>query len=418
MTFLLILAVAISLFSPPSSGISIEEVLVLIIAIAIGTLSLLKIVKQPRVSKELVYLFIFVIIAAMSFLWAISNDVDLLWWGRRFAPILLLGISALVTYYDSSLKDETFIWRVMGCLVLLFIMTTLIKMSPLIFNSTVYTALSLQQIRHYGGGYQSAFLVTFLSPFIIVYPRSIHWRWRLFTFASFCIAIIALILSYTRTYWVATAVSFLIAICIIWKKRLGLKSVRLINIGLVLVFLLITISIYVPNILTYSADRVIDLIKYRNDDSFLDRMMELKGIWATCKEQPVLLALGHGLGAKFTFYSVNPFSWGQVGWMQNDYSHNYFAYLFYAIGLFGVISFVLFWALFILSCYKTINIISNKQRSIKLLLISIIAICFNLLITLNFASPLAHYEWNLVFGILVGIGLRLCKESKSNYACQ
>jgi len=159
----------------------------------------------------------------------------------------------------------------------------------------------------------------------------------------------------------------------------------------------------------FVVSRVASIPQATYDLSFLDRVMELQGLWNSAVQNPFSILVGNGLGAKFTFYSPNPWSWGGTGWIENDYSHNYYAYIFWSTGLLGLSLFLLFWGSILRQASKILRPSSNILAGLSYYLIGICTAVVNLLIASLTGPPLMSFKWAVYFGVLIGLALSIIR---------
>jgi len=175
--------------------------------------------------------------------------------------------------------------------------------------------------------------------------------------------------------------------------------------------LILTILLWImpPTIRGFVYSRATSIPKATNDLSLMDRFSELKGLWNSATQNPISIIVGNGLGAKFTFYSPNPWSWGGRGWIENDYSHNYYAYIFWSTGLIGLSLFLLFWGSILRQASRILRSSSNVPTGLSYYLIGICTAVVNLLIASLTGPPLMGFKWAVYFGVLIGLALSITR---------
>ncbi|KKM13018.1 hypothetical protein SY88_00130 [Clostridiales bacterium PH28_bin88] len=406
MVYFLLIAFLISIFSSKTAGIGIPEITSLVIIVFTGMASIIKILSRAKMPKPLVYFWLFGLVGGISLLWALANSVEIIWWARRFAPIMMLVVSATVSYvYGFGELERLWKWwlLIMGIGTVMLVQ----DIFPLVYTKVLQSVHNLQQLRFYGGGYFSALLFSMSLPYILLshsYKGSSNSLGFFIVIITFISSSIALVISYTRTYWLATVLTSFITFLVFISRRM-ISWKRILQLGSIILLITILLMVLSPSLILFATERFEGIFSAASDLSFLDRIEELKGIWTSSMQNPVQILFGHGLGAKFVFYSVNPFSWNQVGWIENDYSHNYYAYTFYATGIVGLLLFLKSWVSFLRICLRRVKWESDPKRVV--LLTSILGMSFNLLFTLIAAPPLTSYEWSILFGIVIGTGLSL-----------
>ncbi|BER91397.1 O-antigen ligase family protein [Atrimonas thermophila] len=360
------------------------------------------------IPKPLFYLLGFLGCAGINVVVGLANGVDLLWWFRRFFPVATLPFAALASM--AAFRSQKQLCTAFVTLVLIGVMCVL---SSLFQLSSVDFAMitNLQDLREYGGGYYSAFGLCLVVPFLFGYLRPNRLIWFLVMCTSL-LFFMGLIFTFTRTYWISTTISLLFMVHILVKLRRIKISVFLIWI-VVPVFLGLAFLFWVAssNVCEFVVSRVASIPRAFSDLSFVDRVMELRGLWNSAIQNPISLLGGNGLGAKFTFYSPNPWSWGGVGWIANDYSHNYYAYLFWTMGVIGLSLFLFFWGSLLRQVMKTLLCSSNVTANLVYQLIGISTAAINLLITSLTVPALMNFKWAFYFGVLIGVALNLISHA-------
>jgi len=375
------------------------------------------------ISRPLLYFLGFLAWAGVNLVVALVNDVSLLWWFRRFFPVLTLPLTALASMVAFRTQKQ-----IHAAFVMLLLIGVIIVLQALLQLRSVNLAVvtNLQDLRGYGGGYYSAFGLCLTVPFLFCRPR-LRRPIRLLVICALAVFLFGLALSFTRTYWISTAVSLLFMIYILAQVRHVAFTLFLVRV-VVPILLAIALLLWVePTIGGFVVSRGVSIFQAVQDLSFLDRIAELEGLWDSAFENPVTILGGNGLGAKFTFYSPNPFSWGGTGWIENDYSHNYYAYLFWSTGIVGLSLFLLFWGSMLSRAIKALLYSTNARMNFpyynyinNYYLIGICTVTINLLVASLTAPPLMGFKWAVYFGILIGIALNLMRlqQVTSNKASQ
>jgi len=404
---LILVVLVLLIFHQSSQEISFYEMVLSFVALIVVIISVLSLlVSKKPLPKPLIYLLAFTIWVVLDIFIAWASGVDLLWSLRRFFPIFTFAGLALAAFTSFRSNKEILIayWE----MVFISIIIILRSMSGL-----NYINLGLidnaQLLRQYSGEYFASFSFCLVLPFFFYKMKSKFLKVAIFI--AVFLSGFGLVFSLTRTYWISTTLSVLFMIYLIKRKQRNFAFgvfFRLATFGVLIIVIIILIAneINVP-IVTYALSRINSI---NTDLSFLDRLMELKGIWESILKNPITILIGNGLGAKFTFYSVNPFSWGTLGWMQNDYSHNYYAYLLWSTGLIGLVLFLMAFGSFLRQSIQCL-VCSKEMSWSDVYLIGVSAVVVNLLIASLAGPPLFDIKWSIYFGVLVGLGLALMKVS-------
>ena len=402
---LVLLATAFSLLHEESPELTSFEILtggILSIIYIWGAIKFLILGIKPP--KALFYLLIFGLWAVLNVGLAVANGVELEWWFRRFFAAFSLPMIALVSFVEFRTFQR--IRAMYVVLMLMGVIIVLVSLSELRFI-TINAITNLQYLRRYGGGYFSTFSLCLALPLLFHRPRFSSLQ-RLGLWLVVVISSLGLILSFTRTYWISTGVSLLFMVYLLGKDRRWHCTRLLWRIAIIGGLGMAVLTMLVPPyIRSFVVSRVTGIPAAFSGLSFQDRVYEAKGLFHTMLENPLTFGTGNGFGAKFTFYSVNPFSWGGVGWMSIDYSHNYYLYLLFTTGIIGLSLFLATWVKLFSSIRNFLIQTKNTAESGKFFLIGIATTVLNLLIASLTGPPLVSFTWALYFGLLVGLALNL-----------
>jgi hypothetical protein len=161
-------------------------------------------------------------------------------------------------------------------------------------------------------------------------------RRTLLVTAAFSILLAGLILTKSRTFWVAFAMGVVVLALVLpraQRRRLagvltlgtaGLLGIAYVALGSVAIVLIIGV-----------VNRLATLNTALVDVSLVNRFIETSAVWARIKSNPVV---GHGFGAPYTYYSL--IYEGTTTW---SYIHNAYAAVWYKLGLWGVALFGTVW---------------------------------------------------------------------------
>lgn len=406
-TLTIFAALILSTFQEKSPEISSFEILIGGILVTIFFVGTFRFITSFRsFSKPLIYLLGFSMWATINIIIALANNVEILWWFRRFFPIITLPLIILVsiTTFRSSRQ-------IRQAYIMLIFIGIIIVLQAMIQIHSVYglTSISLQELRKYGGGYYSAFTLCLVSPFLFG-RQNLSLIKKLLAIITVTVSLLGLVLSFTRTYWISTAIALLFMMYLFSKGYRKFFPRYFVPTALVGGLVVTIILLITPlNIKFLVISRIATIPKATRYLSFQDRIKELEGLWNTIAKRPITILVGNGLGSKFKFYSVNPFSWDGVGWIQNDYSHNYFAYLLWSTGIIGLSLFLLFWGSLLHRATKLSYQFFKVPVGNHYYLIGACMAIVNLLVASLAAPPLMNFKWPIYFGILIGLTINLIR---------
>lgn len=188
------------------------------------------------------------------------------------------------------------------------------------------------------GGLYAYPIAVVMSFAALVNLRRVGYWTRIVLVAILVTNFISLILTYERTFWVATVLGMLFVILRSSRGRRAKALVTGIVTGVVLLGALATIS---PGDFTAARERLFSLSQYSNDNSVRTRLVETRHVITQIDESPLL---GSGLGA--TIFWGQP--WNEVPPKATWYSHNGYLWVIWKLGLIGglLLFLVMAWATF------------------------------------------------------------------------
>ncbi len=411
LNLLVLFALVLSLLQKSSPEITPLEIVVsgiLAIICIWGIVNLFTI--RVKLPKTLFYLFVFALWAALNIILAIGKKAELETWFRYFFPAFLLPMISLVSFIRfKSWKSIRSVY-----IILIFMGVSVVAADLLRMHSVNLSEIAgLQMLRRYAGGYFSPFTLCLRLPLLLQRPRSLSLQ-RLCLWLALAISLVGLILTFTRTYWISVAVSLLFMMYLLGKTRRQsyiqlLWRVVLVS-GLGIAVLIGVAPEKAPFFVESRAGSVLDL-KAFSSLSFQERAYEAKGLFHAMLRSPISFGIGNSFGAKFTYYSVNPFDMGGVGWRSKSYSHNYYLYLLFTTGAVGLSLFLIAWVSLFLSIRRFLMRLKEipEVSGYQYLLIGTAAAIVNLLIASLTAPPLMSFKWDVYFGLLVGLALNLVR---------
>lgn len=161
---------------------------------------------------------------------------------------------------------------------------------------------------------------------------------RLLLIAILVTNFVCLILTYERTFWVATVVGMGF---VVLKSAPGRRAKALLTGALTATVLLAGLAVLAPNDFSAAKERLLSLDQYSNDDSVRTRVVETRHVLNEIDRSPML---GSGLGATIFWGRA----WQDVPPETTWYSHNGYLWVIWKIGLVGAacLFLLLLWATF------------------------------------------------------------------------
>jgi O-antigen ligase len=146
---------------------------------------------------------------------------------------------------------------------------------------------------------------------------------RIAVLAVMGLNVVAMLLTYERTFWVATA----LALAFVALKAGRLQRAKAVLIGLGAIALtLATLATLAPREFTAARERLLSLGQYASDSSVRERVVESRHVLDRIAAHPIV---GSGLGA--SIWWGRP--WESVAPRSNTYAHNGYLWLAWKLGL-------------------------------------------------------------------------------------
>jgi O-Antigen ligase len=188
------------------------------------------------------------------------------------------------------------------------------------------------------GGLYAYPIAVVMSFAALVNGRGIGYWTRIVLIAILATNFVCLILTYERTFWVATVLGMLF---VILRSGRGRRAKALVMGTVAAVLLLGTLATLAPNDFTAARERLLSLGQYGRDDSVRTRLLETRHVVAAIDRSPVV---GSGLGAT-VFWGQ---AWNDVPPEATWYAHNGYLWVVWKAGLMAGLLLVLLlaWAVF------------------------------------------------------------------------
>jgi hypothetical protein len=349
------------------------------------------------IPNVLVWLLLFGVWSIVSIFPAIANGVNVVTWGRRLFPPIALVTVTLVTIF--TLRSREHVSLLYAFLIGAETVAVLVPLFGLI-SVDLSTINNLQYLRDFGNDQHAGILMTLLLPAVFGY-RHLNRLQQTGAAVGFIISLIGLTISFTRTMWIATAAAIGFTTIVYLQQRYLNVRVLLFGILFSLFGAVFTSAVAPDKILVFLIERMRSIPSALQSASLQDRIFELHGLLADAVENPLMLIVGHGWGAEFTFYSVNQYSWGSRGWTSNAYSHNYYAYLLWSIGIVGLAFFLRYWQLIFRDGLRVL--LHDGLDGDGFYLLGCMGATVSLLVSSLTGPLLNDVKWCVVFGIIGGM---------------
>ncbi len=344
-------------------------------------------------SQNDAWLFIFLIIASLSIIPALLNDVNIFKWAREFAPFFTLLLIFVIA--DQSDRKSILI-----LIAILFAIGFYIAIN----NVWMYIR-ALQDIEYF---WQiTSFRKTANEPFLfamltISFALFIHFKalWiRFLLLLTIVLFSSALFVTFSRGYWVGALFSLMILFLLAAKP---IKKRLLIQIALLFAVLWLILQLYFGNfgelIIQAVAERFTSIGESIKDASVIGRIVETQTVWNLIKHNPIV---GYGLGMTYSFISPIPRE------MPTWYVHNGYLYIFFKLGIFGLLSFLAFYI-------KSIKMGFRFQKNsvdpfLRAIFLGFLAVLIGMLLVSMTSPQFIQKDSLLIIAIAIGI-MNACKR--------
>ena len=282
----------------------------------------------------------FILLAVFSLITALINGNDLLKSFREFIPFIAYLFYFPLKDKISSIKYCNMLLSFFLCLVFYFGIQNIINYKNLILNSSFIWDLEVSR--------QTTNEPLFF--FSLILSFSYLLRLKKTGHKILCILLIifslgSLVLTFSRGYWVAALVSFFLLFIFVDIKT----KIKMFFYSLLISFPFLLIAyLYLGdlNFLFYEIflKRLFTILNLFEDPSLLNRANEARELFKLCLRNPLV---GYGLGATYSFHNI------LLGATINTwYSHNAFLFIIFKMGVFSLISIMVFYFKIIKNAYK------------------------------------------------------------------
>lgn len=287
------------------------------------------------------WLFSFLVVCLLSFLVALLENAVMFLWVREF-----LAVSTLFLFFPAReiLKTDRGLKIAMAALLIL-------TAGLASYNIMMYGSTTLAQ-EYYGeliGRRQPASVHFFFAMVVLAASVWIHGlgnrNYRALTIFTLIISTVALIATFTRGFWVGTAISLLLLFFLAEpRKKFAIAIGSTIMLCLGTGGLLIFWGDVGGAVLSSVVSRFLSVGEALKDISFTNRIAESLAVVDAIINSPIL---GHGFGSSFRYHDFFKQSTYET-W----YSHNGYLFLLFKVGLIGVAAFIGFYGIIVTRGYR------------------------------------------------------------------
>jgi hypothetical protein len=386
-------------FHLQSAGLTGTEVLIgggLALLTALGALSLM--VTGSRPPQAVRWAGAYLLWGVANVIIAVAAGIPLSDWVRFAFPALVFpGFMMLGWGHFRSPERRAGLLLALAAVAATFV---LLRMS-LLQNVVVSAVRDPSLLRGLGGEYYSVFTTVLALPLLVSAAGRLVAPWPV-SLALLSIGIPGIVLTFTRTYWVATAASTVLLVALLARERkgdLGRATLALV----ILVLLISSLLAALPgNLAVFALDRLTGLANIGEVGSLQYRLAESAAVMATALEHPVSLLVGNGFGARYAYEWVNPVSGLPEGGLHLQYVHNYFVYILFAAGAVGLSLFAIVWYFVARALLRR----SRRQAPATVVLrLAVLTAGANVLLSSLSTPRFLDYHWAAAFGLLLGAAL-------------
>ncbi len=270
---------------------------------------------------------------------------------------------------------------------------------------TLADVRDLQFLRRFAGDYFAAFTAAAALPLALTNDgRRLLW-WPV-GIAILAIGTVGLALSFTRTYWIATGVSTLVLIALLFRHRPRDASAVVARLAAVFLIAIVLLSPLVPeNVFGFLAARFADVARITGVTSLQERFQESFAVLDAALTNPLSVLLGNGFGAAFAYEYVNPVTGVVEGAQTLQYVHNYYVYILFVTGLVGVTLYLGLWVTILRTLWRGLARDAAKSGPLVVVRIATITLAVNFLVSSVATPHFMNFDWAIAFGLLIGASL-------------
>lgn len=402
----LLFVLTAAMFQRSTAGITLLEIGLLVAIPGLGVWGVLVWRQMSSrtyvaIPQSMVWLLLLGLWSVGSIFPAVANGVDIISWGRRLFPFIVLVTVALVTFF--SIRSREHLSLLYSSLIGVQIVAVLIPLIGLL-SIDLSEFNNLQYLRNFGKGQHGGILISLLFPALVNFRRLNTVQQAIAVF-GFVIGGAGLLISFSRTMWIATAAAVgFTAIVYLYQYFPTVRTIF--SYTVLAVIVVIFMYFLTPDRLRlFFLQRARSIPNALQTGSFQDRLFELRGLLTDAFTDPLMLIIGHGWGAEYSFYSVSQYSWGGIGWTMNAYSHNYYGYLLWSIGAVGLFFFLRYCQLIFRDGIQ--KLLNDKSDRNGIYLFGCMAAVVSLLVSSLTAPLLYEVKWAVIFAIVFGIITRV-----------
>lgn len=300
------------------------------------------IVKKEKILSDTAdyFLLIFIGLCFFSFFTAYIHGNDIFKWFRELLPFM--GYLFFYVFKDVLKNDKHIVYIFISFILLITIpgIKSVVNYLTLMNDiSYVFEILGSRQ-----AGFEPYYYIAVVASITVTFYSKL-WKIKLISIFIAALSGTVLILTFTRGYWLGALIALAI-VFLLSEKRIKLSMLTVIPVFLIIIVLLIHIFLGNLTDIFYKmvSERFTSVGGLSSDISFMNRMSEAKALFAKCLENPIA---GHGLGATYRFYDII-IHYNKVTW----YSHNAYLYIFFKLGIFGLIFYLCWYSCILWKGYK------------------------------------------------------------------
>jgi len=328
----------------------------------------------------------FIGFCVLSIIPAVLVGSSSLKWLRELIPYLSL---LLVFPIREQAHNSRRIKILLACFLLLSLVIAIDNLFS--YQQAVARALQFWELM---GSRKTVNTVFFMAIVIVasgffVTAKSTFARWALLVVITVFGG--ALVITFSRGFWVATLIGVII---LFWFLPGDTKRRMVVYFSLAFAVFAGIAFLLLGDVATFVLDavgkRFQTVGQAAQDLSFANRLVEAQAVMAQITVNPIV---GYGLGKAYSYDPLFPAE------MPTTYVHNTVLFLWYKVGIFGVICLIVFIGEIFLRCWRALK--TETDAFLKTLLIGLIA-CLASMIVISPSSPQFIDKDSMLVGALIG----------------
>lgn len=322
-------------------------------------------------------------------------------WVRELVPFMTFMLFFPLRDALRNKKDVQIVVAMLFILCLFAVFRNLVR-----YRSAIAIAEMYWQIASSRAASNEPFFFVSIVLAVSVLLFTVSWKVRILMSVLVSVFALALIITFSRGYWIATGIAFIVLFIL---SPLRTKIKILLFTGIVVMLSGMVVMLFFGDfgrlLLESVFGRFVTIGSFLEDPSFRSRLAESAKVIGYILRNPIL---GYGLGKEYEFVSIIPRE------MPTAYVHNVYLFLMFKIGLAGTLMFLYFYGRMIRQGYRNYRI--QTDAILKAVMLGVLSYLIAML-PLSVSSP-QFIQKDSILLIAVGMAILSFGEQYSLRKCE